>query len=105
MGNDTIDANEIEVLVGSGKVNASKSIKILSKTGEEAKYEIKLTNITGNGLLQVKFIEGTITDTSGWKSGQLQTNTKIQIDNTAPTGTFVENVISQGKVNAEITCN
>ena len=105
MGNDTIDANEIEVLVGSGKVNASKSIKILSKTGEEAKYEIKLTNITGNGLLQVKFIEGTITDTAGWKSGQLQTNTKIQIDNTAPTGTFVENVISQGKVNAEITCN
>lgn len=68
-------------------------------------YEIILNNLDGNGKLKVGILEGTAIDTSELKSEFKEIDTNIIIDNIAPKGDLVENIIdgSGGKVNGVIT--
>lgn len=68
-------------------------------------YQIELSNLEGNGNLQIDILEGTAVDTGELKSELLHINTKITIDNIAPQGIFKENKISNGKVNAILSFN
>lgn len=72
---------------------------------EEIIYQIQIKNITGNGKLKIEILEGTAIDTSKLKSEKTEIDTNITIDNIAPKGTFNEEQITQGKVNAIIKVN
>ena len=65
-------------------------------------YQIKLSNLEGNGNLKIDILEGTAVDTSELKNELLRINTNITIDNIAPEGDFTEIKISDGRVNAVI---
>ena len=65
-------------------------------------YQIELSNLEGNGNLKVDIIEGTAVDDGELKSEVLSIDTNITIDNIAPNVEFIEDKISDGKVNAII---
>ena len=65
-------------------------------------YQIELNNLEGNGNLTVYILEGIAIDTAGLQNEMLEINTNIIIDNIAPKGEFIENKVSDGKVNAVI---
>lgn len=66
-------------------------------------YEIELSNLQGNGILKLDIVEGTVKDLGELESDLLEINTKIIIDNIAPTGNFTESKVADGKINASIS--
>lgn len=66
---------------------------------EENIYRIELEEIKENGKLKIEFLEGVAIDNGDLKSDKVEFDTNIIIDNIPPKGEFVENKISDGKVN------
>lgn len=99
MGTDTIENVETIIKVNGQELEDYKiSINMIEKNEKEAIFDINLTNLTSNGILEVKFIEGTIIDKGGLKSDEKLINTKITIDNIAPSGNLVQEKIDDGKI-------
>lgn len=61
----SVDLSKLKILVGDTTANATINWTEESFTANEAIYNLKLTNIQGNGLLKLVFEEGFGIDTSG----------------------------------------
>lgn len=106
------DKNLKEVFLDNEHVKVKISDKIVKNVNikynkiqdiENGKiYDIELSSLQGNGILKLDILEGTAKDFGELESNLLEINTKINIDNIAPTGKVIENKISDGKVNANI---
>ena len=94
-----LDSNHIKAMIDNTQVE-EKSI-IISDLGQNI-YQIQLKNLKENGKLKLDFLEGTVVDKGDLKNEEIMVDTKITIDNTAPTGNLIEKVISDGRVNAVI---
>lgn len=66
-------------------------------------YDVQLKDLKGNGKLKLEILEGTAVDCGELKNNPLEIDTNIIVDNIAPTGNFLEDKISDGKVRANIT--
>ena len=73
----------------------------ITKVGDSKEniYQIQLKDINEDGKLKVEFLKGVAIDDGGLKSDEMEVDTNIIIDNIPPNGEFVENKISDGKVN------
>lgn len=94
-----LDSNHIKAMVDNTQVEEG-SITI-SDLGQNI-YQIQLKNLKGDGKLKLDFAEGTVVDKGDLKNEEIMVDMKITIDNTAPTGNLIEEVISDGRVNAVI---
>ena len=103
MSNDVLENDEINVLVGN---EIAKDYKLEIITKEKAEdyiiYDLKFSNLLGNGNLNINIIEGAIIDTSGLKNEQKLVDTNIQIDNISPKGSFSQEKIEEGRVKGTI---
>lgn len=101
--NVMLDKNYVKIKINDKYVNNVniKSDKIQDIIDGEI-YKIELNNLEGNGNLKVDILEGAAVDEGELKNNILEINTNITIDNIAPTGNFIEEKISDGKVNAVI---
>ena len=99
MSNDVLENDEINVLVGN---EIAKDYKLEIITKEKAEdyiiYDLKFSNLLGNGNLNINIIEGAIIDASGLKNEPKLVDTKIQIDNISPKGSFSQEKIEEGRV-------
>lgn len=100
-----IDLNKINIKVGSSNANLTKQWTQISSSTKERIYNLKLTNIKGDGVLTLNFENGFVNDTATNKNDITTINTKINIDNTKPIVNYSQSIISQGKVNAILTAN
>ena len=79
MSNDVLENDEINVLVGN---EIAKDYKLEIITKEKAEdyiiYDLKFSNLLGNGNLNINIIEGAIIDASGLKNEPKLVDTKIQ---------------------------
>lgn len=94
-----LDSNHIKAMIDNTQVEENSII--ISDLGQNI-YQIQLKNLKGNGKLKLDFVEGTVVDKGDLKNEEIMVDTKITIDNTAPTGNLIEKVISDGRVNAVI---
>ena len=81
------------------------NIKETTPINNDKTFLIQISKLEGNGILYVIFKEGTVVDKALWKSDEVNVDTKITIDNIAPTGSWKEQKISDGKVNGIININ
>lgn len=100
-----VDLNKITIKVGNSIANLTKQWTLKSSNTKEKIYNLKLTNIKGDGVLAVNFESGFVTDTATNINAVTTVNTKINIDNTKPNVNYSQSIISQGKVNAVLTAN
>lgn len=97
------DKEHIKIKIDNTYINSEDmEITRIKDLREEKNYQIQLRNIEGNGKLKIEFIEGTAIDLSELKNDKVEFDTNIIIDNTKPTGEFVENKIANGKINGVI---
>lgn len=98
-----LDKDHVKIKINNKYVNYGniKCNKIQDIT-DGGIYQIDLSNLEGNGNLNVDILEGTAVDTGELKNELLEINTNIIIDNIAPEGNFTEIKISDGRVNAVI---
>ena len=91
----------------NGKDVEIQDIKIIEtkKEKDSIYYDIILTGIQTEGILNIIIKEGTIVDKSYNINPETVIPTGIQIDNTSPEGTFSETEIEEGKVLATILAN
>lgn len=101
----SVDLEKITITVGSSTADLTKKWTKTSSTTKEIVYNLKLTNIKGNGALKVTFGKGFIIDTASNSSIKTDVDTKITIDNVKPTVTYSQSVIDEGKVKAILTAN
>ena len=101
----TVDLSKIAINVGSSTADLTKAWTKTSTATKEIIYNLKLTNIKGNGTLKLIFGKGFIIDTASNSSIQTEIDTKITIDNVKPTITYSQSVIDDGKVKAILTAN
>lgn len=101
----SVDVSKITINVGSSTANLTKNWTKTSSTAKEIIYNLKLTNIKGNGALKVVFEKGFVIDTASNNNIKTEVDTKITIDNTKPTITYSQQVIDDGKVKAILTAN
>ncbi len=96
----------IEIFVANQKNTTAKmSLQQIQTQDENLVYEIILTGIEGNGKLTLKLKEGIVIDFSENKTKEKIVDTGILIDNIAPSATFSENKIEEGKVKAVVSAN
>ncbi len=97
------DKEHVKIKINNNYVNI-QNIKFTKTkdTNEEKIYEIELKNIVENGKLKIDILEGTAIDAGDLKNEKVEYDTNITIDNIAPNGSFIEQGISGGKVNAII---
>lgn len=91
----------------NGKDVEIQDIKIIEtkKEKDSIYYDIILTGIQTEGILNIIIKEGTIVDKSYNINPETVITTGIQIDNTSPEGIFSETEIEEGKVLATILAN
>ena len=101
--NDVLENDEINVLVGN-EIAKDYKLEIITKEKVEDYiiYDLKFSNLLGNGNLNINIIEGAIIDTSGLKNEQKLVDTNIQIDNISPKGSFIQEKIEEGRVKGTI---
>ena len=95
----------IKFTVNDSNISPSTQISLISHNDDEYIYKIVISNVTGNGRLRVIFPEGLIQDISGQKTGYLNFNTGIIIDNIAPTSNCEELSIENDKSQYIIQAN
>lgn len=96
----------MEFYVENTKVQPDKvQLQEVERKNDYIIYNIILSGIKENGDLKIKIKERAIVDVSNQATEEKIIDTKIMIDNIAPKGTFSENVITDGKVMANITSN
>ena len=96
----------IDVVVNNQRVEKLEmNIKETTPINNDRTFLIQISKLEGNGIVHVIFKEGTVVDKALWKSDEVNADTKITIDNIAPTGSWKEQKISDGKVNGIININ
>lgn len=80
-------------------------LKLISDNHIDKIYKITITNVEGNGKLNIFFPKGILIDSSSQVNSEKTFDTGIIIDNIAPEFTFSENLIQDKKSNAIITSN
>ncbi|MDQ9889254.1 hypothetical protein, partial [Acinetobacter pittii] len=73
-------------------------IKEISKDNENIIYEIKLSEILGDGKLKIKVEQATIVDKGEQVNEEKNFETGIIIDNILPITKFEQKEISEGKI-------
>ena len=101
----SVDVSKITINVGSSASTPTKTWTKTSTATKEIIYNLKLTNIKGNGALKIVFEKGFVIDSASNSSIMTEVDTKITIDNTKPTITYSQQVIYDGKVKAILTAN
>lgn len=101
----TIDVSKITINVGSSAANLTKNWKKTSSSSKEIVYNLKLTNIQGNGLLKVIFEKGFVVDTATNNNAKTECDTKITIDNIKPVVTYSQQNITNGKIKVILSGN
>lgn len=100
------DIEHVKVLVG-GKVTIPKSYTIKKSVGSTKMtvYDLEMSGLEGDGILQVEVPEGTVIDISDNRNENTIVDTGIQIDNTPPVVTVSNQVTEEGKVIANVQAN
>ncbi len=80
-------------------------LQLISDNQINKTYKITITNVEGNGKLNIYFPKGILIDTSTQVNSAKTFDTGIIIDNVAPEFTFLENLIQNKKSNAIINSN
>ena len=80
-------------------------LQLISDNQIDKTYKITITNVEGNGKLNIYFPKGILIDTSTQVNSAKTFDTGIIIDNVAPEFTFLENLIQDKKSNAIINSN
>ena len=103
---NNFNKDNVQILIG-GQVQSIPNMEIsqIEKGNDYIIYKIVLQKILGDGILEIKVNAGTIIDKSNNQNKETKIATGITIDNTAPTTTFKQDVLQNGKVNAIITAN
>ena len=101
----SVELSKITISVGSSTANLTKAWSKTSTATKEVIYNLKLTNINGNGTLKIAFGQGFVIDTASNNNVKTDVDLKITIDNTKPTITYSQQVITDGKVKAILTAN
>ena len=96
---------DFEILVNKEKSDCTKETKILENTENYIIYQLKLTNITEEGELFIKIPENSFEDDSKNIIEEKLLKTEIIIDNTVPEVNYIQRVMSNGKVEANILCD
>lgn len=96
------DKEHINVKIDDNYINLENMNIIKVGNSKENIYQIKLTDIKEDGKLKVEFLEGVAIDNGELKSDKMSVDTNIIIDNIPPKGEFIENKISDGKVDGII---
>ena len=94
---NNFNRDTIQVFVNGEIASPSMNIQLLSDINGELVYQLTLSNLTGNGILQIVFPQGIIQDSSQQKSDLLQYTTNIIIDNISPQTTCEELSIENNK--------
>ena len=90
-------SDNIQVLINDTFITPSVKIDLISNNNGEIIYEIILSNLTGNGNLNIVFPEGIIEDSFGLKNDLQKFNTGIFIDNISPNSSCEELSIENDK--------
>lgn len=97
---NNIDTSKITVKVNSNNANLTKQLTEVSSNLKEKTYNLKLTNVLGDGKLNVIFEDGFVNDTALNNNIKTDVATNILIDNTKPAISYSQAIIAQGKVKA-----
>ena len=77
--------NDVQVLVNNEvQTSTSRSFVYEGKVGERHQYKLRLSNVTSNGKLSLKFVANAVKDKLGNTSELIIYDTKIEVDNIAP---------------------
>ena len=94
---NNFNTQNLEIYVGDTKVNPDKvQIQEIEKKNDYIRYNIILSGIKENGNLKIKIKERAIVDVSNQATEEKIIDTKIKIDNVAPTGKFSETLVNNG---------
>ena len=93
------------ILVGEDESDCTKEKKILEKSENYIMYEIKLSNITGNGELKIQIPDNSFADNFGNYIKKTTLKTEIIVDNIAPELQYNKEILEDGKILAKIISN
>lgn len=95
-----------KVFVG-GIEEKSKIVEIKKSVGSTKMsiFDIKLENLSGNGILELEIAQGAIIDIAENENDLVKITSGITIDNMIPEATFEEVVLEDGKVQVNIIAN
>lgn len=96
---------DFAIFVNTKENNCTKETKILEQTENYIIYQLKLTDITGDGELFIKIPENSFEDDSKNKMEECLLKTGIFIDNTAPVVNYSQTINVNGKVVAKLISN
>lgn len=96
-----MDTEHIKVKINEKYINTA-NIKMEKIDNNKEIYQIELKNLNENGKLTIEILQETAIDLGNLTNDKLELDTHIMIDNIAPTGTFTEEQINNGKVNGTI---
>lgn len=101
-----LQENDIKIIVNNKEIIPKEKTLIITKNEEKEKvFLLTLSGIEEEGNLSLKILDGIISDEAQNKNQKVEKDTKIQIDNTSPELTFLEEQIGQGKVVGRIKAN
>lgn len=105
--NEIIADNSKEpiILVGTEEVQCIKETNIIEKGENYIIYEIKMSQITGNGQLILKLSRGYFGDVVGNKMSEKTLDTGIKIDNISPEVEYNQEILENKKALIKITSN
>ncbi len=103
---NNFNKEHIKILVGEREtIPKTYDIKEISKDNENIIYEIKLSEILGDGKLKIKVEQATIVDKGEQVNEEKNFETGIIIDNILPITKFEQKEISEGKIKANVNIN
>ncbi len=101
-----LQENDIKIMVNDKEIIPKQKTLVITKNEEKEKvFLLTLSGIEEEGKLGLKILDGVISDEAQNKNQKVEKDTKIQIDNTSPKLTFLEEQIEQGKVVGKIKAN
>lgn len=103
---NNLNSENIKVLVGGTEENDKiQEVKKSVGSSKMSIFDVVLKNLSGNGKLELKIPKGAIIDIAGNENEAVTILTDITIDNIAPSVTFQEIELADGKVQANIKAN
>lgn len=96
---------DFEILVNAKEAVCTKDVKIMEKVENYIIYQVKLTNISENGKLEVVIPENSFQDIAGNVMEEVKFDTKILIDNIAPVLKYTPHKLENGMILAQILSN
>lgn len=100
-----VDLTKMLIKIDESNAILEKQWTKVSDNEKEKVYNLKLTNILGNGKLYIFFDYGFVIDIANNENNQYELNTGIIIDNIKPVINYTQQIIAQGKVKAILSSN